>query len=57
MLSRHIKCSHFVGTRILCMQWGQTMNTTDAAHSSNCFANLVNLHAKAESNVNLSVDK
>ena len=35
---------------------GQNMNTNDAAHSSNCYANLVNLHAEAESNVYLSVD-
>lgn len=26
MLSRHIKHSNFVGTRVLCMQWGQNMN-------------------------------
>ena len=27
MVSTHIKHLNFVGTRILCMQWGQNMNT------------------------------
>ena len=27
MVPRHVKHLNFVGTRILCMQWGQNMNT------------------------------